>query len=830
MTYDKEKTRTIWFLLLVVSCWLLAVSFVNAASVYEGTSVPYIHPRSEWLHTPELQNLFTWYPESPTPEGKIPDYTKPNVIILHDTGCNQSRAGCNDETMPTASTLQNMFRFHAVTRGWGDIGYNFIIDRKGEIWEGRYGGVGVRGAHLYSAKTCQNFNVGSIGITLIGNYYDAKIPDAMMESLTKLLAWLSVTNDIDLSRDATMPVWTNPKDEKGKCVLTLPAPEEGNGESAVKEGVGGGFTTTYAGSPVMTHRDIVPANSDIKNIDLIKVKEHALAFVPDVKEYAYQGVGDTTTYEITGSVLKAVASTAKKVISIIKNQLDYFRPELFAKKSEPKITTSVAPQTIPDGTLLNAKGQEDVYFIKDQKRFHISSARLFEALGFRWDAIRREDASIVNGFPLENPILFPDGTLIKSEPPDVYFIQQGKRFLISSANLFKALAFNWTDIVNIPLSELDRYAWGGYVKWPDGTILQNQYNKAQVFTLKEGNLEPLQGAIPSSSAPAQVTGREIQSYQVAQVASPTITLALAQAYEKIKSSLGIATVNASPQISPASSPPSPPSQSSPPPSTPSYPAPSLIKIALCKNRDINNCAFSKTDTLSMKDNANGTVTVEGYEDHPGFNPSLNDNIFRGKLSLVPSSEPDKLWIINELPFEDYLKGIAETLATDAPQYRKAHTLMARTYAYYYLTQEKRYPDKPYDLTNTSSDQVYRGYNYENRSGGLPAIVEETKGQIITYQGKPIVAAYSSDSGGITKDACSLWQKYCDSQGKLKAEFAYLKGGVTDPEGTVHDAAKIKASHGVGVSATGARRLVELSKTFSEVLVYYYLGVEITKAY
>ena len=70
-------------------------------------------------------------------------------------------------------------------RGWDDIGYNFLVDRFGRVYEGRYGGMtrAVIGAHALG------FNRGSVGIAVIGNFMTAKPTSAAIQSLEKLIAW-----------------------------------------------------------------------------------------------------------------------------------------------------------------------------------------------------------------------------------------------------------------------------------------------------------------------------------------------------------------------------------------------------------------------------------------------------------------------------------------------------------------------------------------------------------------------------------------------------------------------------------------------------------------
>ena len=109
---------------------------------------------------------------------------------MHDTGCDAVNSACNNNQNPVA-TIQAMYRYHAVTRGWGDIGYNYIIDQQGRIYEGRYGGNGSRAAHVFVDRTKDNFNFGTIGITVLGNYGKIQPPEAVYQSLSRLVAWLA---------------------------------------------------------------------------------------------------------------------------------------------------------------------------------------------------------------------------------------------------------------------------------------------------------------------------------------------------------------------------------------------------------------------------------------------------------------------------------------------------------------------------------------------------------------------------------------------------------------------------------------------------------------
>lgn len=79
--------------------------------------------------------------------------------------------------------VRNIFHSHTVQRGWGDIGYHYLIDPEGKIYEGRKGGPAVIGGHA------KPVNKVSIGIALMGNYNDEELPPKMLASL------IALTND-----------------------------------------------------------------------------------------------------------------------------------------------------------------------------------------------------------------------------------------------------------------------------------------------------------------------------------------------------------------------------------------------------------------------------------------------------------------------------------------------------------------------------------------------------------------------------------------------------------------------------------------------------------
>ncbi len=87
--------------------------------------------------------------------------------------------------------VRSIYRYHSLTQGWGDIGYNYLIDWKGNIYEGRYGGDDVVGGHAYQ------YNYGSIGICLIGSFKTVKPTEAQLTSLVKVMAWKAAAKNLN---------------------------------------------------------------------------------------------------------------------------------------------------------------------------------------------------------------------------------------------------------------------------------------------------------------------------------------------------------------------------------------------------------------------------------------------------------------------------------------------------------------------------------------------------------------------------------------------------------------------------------------------------------
>lgn len=96
-----------------------------------------------------------------------------------------SATGNNYRCSQAPSVIRSIYRYHVNSTGWRDLGYNFLVDKCGNIYEGRAGGVSkpVLGAHTLG------FNANSMGIAVLGTYSSKKPSSAALKAIARLTAW-----------------------------------------------------------------------------------------------------------------------------------------------------------------------------------------------------------------------------------------------------------------------------------------------------------------------------------------------------------------------------------------------------------------------------------------------------------------------------------------------------------------------------------------------------------------------------------------------------------------------------------------------------------------
>ncbi|MEZ4934885.1 MAG: N-acetylmuramoyl-L-alanine amidase [Saprospiraceae bacterium] len=136
---------------------------------------------------PTYLDRLGWCPDGTCPEDATPAFTTVTHLIVHHS------AGSNSSS-DWAATVRSIYDFHVFTNGWDDIGYNWLIDPNGVVYEGR--GDNVRGAHFCG------FNAGTMGVCMMGDYTSIVPTDQAVGSLENLLAWKSCDADIEPNGEA----------------------------------------------------------------------------------------------------------------------------------------------------------------------------------------------------------------------------------------------------------------------------------------------------------------------------------------------------------------------------------------------------------------------------------------------------------------------------------------------------------------------------------------------------------------------------------------------------------------------------------------------------
>ena len=155
------------------------VSRVRAHLVWSPeTRVPYrVLAQAD---APPIVPRLSWGADESIRRGPPTYAPRVRFAIVHHT------AGRTDYSRSEAAAIvKGIQLYHVQGNGWNDIGYNFLVDRFGTVFEGRFGGIdrSVVGAHA------QGFNTGSVGVALLGTYGNTQPSKAAQDAIARLLAW-----------------------------------------------------------------------------------------------------------------------------------------------------------------------------------------------------------------------------------------------------------------------------------------------------------------------------------------------------------------------------------------------------------------------------------------------------------------------------------------------------------------------------------------------------------------------------------------------------------------------------------------------------------------
>ncbi|MBE3076482.1 MAG: N-acetylmuramoyl-L-alanine amidase, partial [Actinobacteria bacterium] len=132
-----------------------------------ATIKPTIHTRAAWGANESLRRA-------------APAYGRVRLGFVHHT--DSSNSYTRDQV---PAIIRGFYSYHVRSLGWNDIGYNFLVDRFGRTWEGRFGGMN---RAVVGAQTL-NYNAVSTGVAAIGKFDASTVPSGMTAAFKRILAW-----------------------------------------------------------------------------------------------------------------------------------------------------------------------------------------------------------------------------------------------------------------------------------------------------------------------------------------------------------------------------------------------------------------------------------------------------------------------------------------------------------------------------------------------------------------------------------------------------------------------------------------------------------------
>ncbi len=788
-------------------------------------------------------------------------------IIIHHTA---TTSNLDD---PEAA-IRAIYYYHAITRGWGDIGYNYIIDQYGNIYEGRYGGEGVVGGHA------AGYNVGSVGIAMLGNFENEPLTYEALVSLMALIEELSDEHNIDVEansmfRGEVIPNLLGHRDVgatlcPGEYIYNmLPDIESAVGASYVSYSYDDddeyAYQTVSDWEPIyMTPEDSVAVTFEIENVGtetwdsdtyLTSNTDVDADSVVDINKTDNTGIapmnedevspGETATFDVTldSTIVGGFVSfDITPIFNGYKKTSNYMSLPVYVEF--PDLSYEVSDIDLGSSRLESGDEMDVIVELKNTGNIVWSNTGDYPAT--------------LEGTMFFDEILMSESEVEPGETATFEFTIEGsteadnylEEFTLSFGDIgagetdddtsFEVLVYNNSQQAEFSdKSDKDEFYPGeqeevflellntGYQTWTDDNLTVGfiKYTEIGVKSeyLVESSVEPGEtGKIKFTvTAPDEVGDYKIYI-------KPRVNgrnLYQGSFYYEFSVVPGTAGDYADPDVRVALS----------------YDGdePSITAdgdFAMYDDDDLVS-EFTEDDSVDVSfdgtyfqarsgthawvldsypvfvpDDDDVIMEIEDFENRPAWDESLNDNRYRGNIEI---REIDgEIVVINELPLEDYVKGVAEVSNSDPEEKLKTMAVLARTYALYYIYEDEKFPGFPYHL-NDDPDycQKYLGYGYEARSPNMAEAAGDTEGLVVTYDGNLVKTPYfNSTDGTYTKSAEEVWG-WTDTPWLVP---------VAD---SLCDASEF-SGHGVGLSGCGAEAAAEDGSSYDEIIEYYYTDVEI----
>ncbi len=435
-----------------------------ASAAMASSAQPSIISRAEWGADESIRR-------------KAPSYAEPmKLTVIHHTATPDSYSASD-----SAAIVRSIYTYHVQTNGWDDIGYNFLVSRYGQIFEGRYGGITrtVIGAHALG------FNRNSVGISVIGTFSVSKPPEVAMQALKRLVAWRMDVGHVDPRAGVTYTSGGSEKWPEGKKVSLKTI--SGHRDTGSTDCPGGAIYNSLAwlrgaayadGLPklfnVRLTRSVVTPNGDgiDDGVRLLGTFSSSMSWTVRVLNHAGTAVYSRSG---TGTGLD-IPWWAKSTTGAVVPQDDY-TVRVTASNSQGTIRTTDLPLDVwryPNGTFFIAQPSATTWILDKGKLRHPIN---YQARGTRYlveEAVIVPD-SFSSHYPTARKIGFRNGTLVSADGK-TYLISDNYRRPISAATL-AALGYDSGAIIKTTADMLKANPLGDVVKTagghPNGTAVSS---------------------------------------------------------------------------------------------------------------------------------------------------------------------------------------------------------------------------------------------------------------------------------------------------------------------------------------------------------------------
>ena len=206
-------------------------------------------------------------------------------------------------------------------------------------------------------------------------------------------------------------------------------------------------------------------------------------------------------------------------------------------------------------------------------------------------------------------------------------------------------------------------------------------------------------------------------------------------------------------------------------------------------------------------------------------PESSFDEYRGKIKLRYDADSKMIWVINELPLEQYIWGMGEITGTGPMEYNKVMTTAYRTYGYWKILYSTKYAREGFKVNATPGNQLYYGYEWEQSHPRIREGAEATRGKIVKHEDDVALTPYSSWTDGHTRSFEERWGStlypWCQSVNDSYGEHPTKSTQELFATG----------NHMVGISAHGALNLAsEHEWNWEQIMKYYLTDVTITSIY